>query len=142
MKARFALSILTTALTLSFATAKEVEWKKHLPGKYKLTYSGTFLSLEAVKSYHSDGTYESVGKAKILGIEKKLVHRGRWKLQNGELIYILSQSSTPSNAPIGVPLKFKVLSHDGKTLRYRDQKRNKNYSEKRIGDAKKEVNAK
>ena len=133
---------LTLVLTLTCASADVAEWKKRLPGKYRLTYSGKFLSLEAVKSYHADGSYESMGKAKILGIEKKLVHRGRWKLENGELIYLLSQSSTPSEAPVGVPLKFKVVSHDGKIMRYRDQQRDKNYSEERIGDATKSDNSK
>jgi len=126
--------ISTLFFWMGSASASDVQ--KRLPGKYKLSYKGTFLSLEAVKYYHSDGTYESVGKARLLGIEKTMVHRGRWKFEKGNLVYTLTKSSTPNEAPVGVPLRFKVVNHDGNTLRYRDEKRNKSYHEKRIGDAK------
>ena len=131
------MAMVTIVAVITCAAAEVPQLENRLPGKYKLTYSGTFLSLKAVKSYHADGSYESVGTASLLGLKKKLIHRGKWKLEKGELIYILSESSTPSEAPVGVLLKFKVLSHDGKTMRYRDEQRDKNYSEKRIGDAKK-----
>lgn len=137
MKINMILSIAcVVAAGLSPALADVSKVSDRLPGKYRLTYEGTFLTLRANKTYYPDGSYESVGTARVLGIKKKLIHRGKWKLEKGELVYILSESSTPSEAPVGVPLRFKVLSHDGKTMRYRDEKRDKNYSETRLGDAK------
>lgn len=137
MKSRFLLlfTLLLTVLASS-TTADVPDLSNRLPGKYKLTYRGTLLSLEATKRYHPDGRYESIGSAKVLGIEKKLVHRGTWKLKNGELIYLLTESSTPSQAPVGVPLRFKVIRHDGVTMHYRDEARDKNYSELRTGNSK------
>ncbi|MDG2126029.1 MAG: hypothetical protein P8J87_20180 [Verrucomicrobiales bacterium] len=116
-------------------TGAEGVVKQRLPGKYELSYRGTLLKLKAVKSYHADGTYESSGSASILGIKRDLTHRGTWKYENGYLIYLLTESSTPKDAPVGVPMKFKVIEHDGEIMKYRNEKKDEDYTEKRIGDA-------
>lgn len=141
MSRRFTLpSLLAMLLFPLLATGGGVEpgageLAMRLPGKYKLSHRGSLVRVEAVKAYHADGTYESKGTASVLGIERRLEHRGRWKLEDGSLVYTLTMSSTPKEAPVGVPLRFEVLSHDGKVLHYRDMKRGKVYSEQRMGDA-------
>ena len=115
--------------------ARGAEFAQLLPGKDELEVRGKLLRLNAVKSYHPDGRYESVGTAKLLGIKKKLVHRGTWKLEDGYLVYTLTESSTPKEAPVGEPMKFKVLSHDGTTMKYKNEKKDESYVEKRIGEA-------
>ena len=123
------LGTVLPSATSGEAVSAEPGFSETIPGTYKLTYRGGLIKLEAVKSYHPCGRYESGGRARFLGMEKKLVHRGRWAIENGELVYTLSESSTPKEAPVGVPLRFRLLKHDGRTLTYRDETREKTYSE-------------
>ena len=127
------LGLLCVPTAAGEAVVPKPEFSEKLPGTYKLTYRGGLIKLEATKYYHPCGRYESVGKASLLGIEKALVHRGRWSVEDGELVYTLTESSTPKEAPVGVPLRFQLVKHDGKTLTYRDEGRDKTYSETRVG---------
>ena len=134
MKRRALVMVVVACLGVTVAWG-DAGVAERVPGKYELTVRGKLLRLKAVKSYHPDGRYESIGKASILGIERELVHRGTWKLENGYLVYTLTESSTPKEAPPGVPLKFKVLSHDGTLMKYKNEEKDESYVEKRIGAA-------
>ena len=103
-----------------------------LAGTYKLVVDGKIVDIQATKTYGTDGSYVSQGKGSLLGVGKDLKYKGTWKIEGDEIVFMLSESSTPKQAPVGVPIRMVVESLTESQMILYDPKEDKRYTEKRI----------
>ncbi len=103
-----------------------------LAGTYELIVDGRVIDIRATKTYGTDGSYVSQGKGSLFGVGKKLKYKGTWRIEGEEIVFLLSESSTPKQAPVGVPIRMVVESLTESEMVLYDPKEEKRYTEKRL----------
>ena len=128
---RTLIACLLLSVTAAFGVDKKIDPAK-LAGTYELIVDGNVVDIQATKTYGTDGSYVSQGKGSLFGIGKKLSYKGTWKIEGDEIVFLLSESSTPKQAPVGVPIRMIVESLTASKMVLYDPKENKRYTENRL----------
>ena len=125
------LACLLLFITAASGMDKSIDPAK-LAGTYKLVVDGKVIDISATKTYGTDGSYISEGTGSLFGVGKKLKYKGTWKIEGDEIVFLLSESSTPKQAPVGVPIRLVVESlTDSQMILYNPIEK-KRYTENRL----------
>ncbi len=88
------------------------EWRRAIAGTWIQAHA---MGLEE-ESFNPDGSYVSNARLPLAGRELDLQAKGTWKIENGLLAIVTTETSQPKIFPPGKETRVRLLSIDGQRL--------------------------
>jgi hypothetical protein len=90
----------------------DAEWRRAIAGTWIEAHA---MGLEE-ESFHPDGSYVSSARLPLAGRELDFQAKGTWKIENGLLTIVTTETSQPKLHPPGKETRVRLLSTDGHRL--------------------------